>query len=402
MTNLTKFFPTTEEVQDIVLWVDDVEASIKSFGIEETMGTIMDRVFVGDLKCSGYVHVIDDDKELAKNIAYLLDAKYQEEMVLMKGANKLEEAVKVLKKDEVSVNEDKNAAARAFLDDNGADIQGAKKAPVKEETTKGETKVKTQPKRRMGSMKQETTKEEEVSTVNKTNRQSTGNTAATVQTTEKGSKTRKGGRKQLGRQGSATQEFVKFEGPWYLNASLYPVLNRFESIIETMSDEELSITDIRLVRPEEIREYAKNAKVLVVVQILSNGAILNFPITDNAYENSSSDLGCLSIGWVPTKNGRRPAFGHKRPNEMAIEATCSCGSKLETNTGYIYCYSCRTRHAEGIVSVKHETLDFNIKEGWVFEKNPHMTVPQDILALAMAVAQYDDERGLDMWGVVEE
>jgi hypothetical protein len=168
-----------------------------------------------------------------------------------------------------------------------------------------------------------------------------------------------------------------------------------------MTDEELAISQIHLVRPESMHRYNK-PKYNVVIQIKSNGAVFNFPITDNNRDNSKSDLSCDSIGWVPTKNGIRPAFGHKRPNEMTIDVKCSCGNEFRTNTGYVKCQKCGKKHVEADVSVKHANIEFNIPEEWVFEENPHLNVPADIMVLAMAIAQYDDERRLDMWGVVEE
>jgi hypothetical protein len=421
MTKLVKFFPTTEEVQDIVLWVDDIEAQVKEMGLEETMGEILDRVIDGDLKCSGYVHVIDDNKELATQMAYVLDANYQKEMELMKDANVAKEMVTEaieaeLKKGIVdpTVDADKAAEARAFLDANGPAVANAKKAPVtKEETTEEEVEVKetkkvTGRRRVQGAKptvakKEETvvenqTKEEEVETVEET--KTVGRRRVSSGKKDSARNVKAGTpKKKLGRGSSMKGEFKKHEGNWYTNAGLYPVLDRFEQIIEDMADAELGIEQIVLVEPEEINRYAKRADIDVVIQLKSNGVVMEFPIKE-ASSNSKSDLTSPSIGWVEGKNGMYPAFGFYRPNGIVLDMTCSCGNKLTVSSTNVYCGKCRTRHADADVHVEH-VLDINgdIQE-WVFQTVPNLFVPRDTLALVMAVAQYD--AGLPMDGLVDE
>jgi len=278
------------------------------------------------------------------------------------------------------------------------------KEEVKMNTTTTNTEVKTTTRRRLGSAagqtQNNTNKQEEMKEMNNTQtkgasrRLSAGATAGNTNTTSTG-----GGRRRLQRSESATRSnFVQHEGPWYLNASLYPVLERFESILETMSDDELGIQDIRLVEATEFPRYAKQADVLFVVQLLTNGVVLNFPITQ-ASASSKADLSSKAIGWINTRNGVRPAFGHWRGNSLKVEAKCACGKEFEAETTNMYCRHCRKRHEDVVITGNHN-LEFGFVDGAIFETNPHMSVPRDVLALVMAIAQYDE--GYDMHGVVAE
>lgn len=205
---------------------------------------------------------------------------------------------------------------------------------------------------------------------------------------------------RLERTESIRQQFVKHEGPWYLNADLYPALARFEAILDTMSDAELGIQNIVLVDPSQLKRYDRKKDVYVVIQVMSNGVVLEFPIKQSKSQTSKSDLSSTSIGWVPMKNGMRPAFGFYRSNFPVVTATCSCGKKMENvSASNLYCFDCQTRHNDAAVSITHATLGLGVEE-FTFQTIPNMEVPKDVLALVMAVAQYD--AGFPMHGLIAE
>ena len=415
-----KFVGMTEEVQTAVIWVDDVEASIANVGITETLGTIMDRVFAGDLNVKGAIHVIDDNKELATNMATVLNTQFEKEMVIMKEANIAKEevnvaiegttktAVQTKGETTMTTTTKKNAAAK-FLAKHGSTIKNSQKAATQtKEETKEETTMKT--KTTMGTrrqLKSNTNTEKEVVEVKETKvavkeevqgsrRRLSSNASTQVSTAAP----RNTSRRLTRSAGLRQSTFVKHEGPWYLNASLYPVLSRFESILADMADSELGITEIALVEPTDIQRYERKTDVLVVIQIKANGTVLEFPIKENTSSNSKSDLSTTSIGWVQTRNGMRPAFGFYRSNFPVVSAKCTCGNEMENvSASNLYCSKCKTRHDDATISLKHTTLGMEVEE-YTFQTIPNMYVSSDILALVMAIAQYD--LGFDMHGVVAE
>lgn len=427
---MTKFVASlTDVAAGVDVLVEDFTANVKAMGMEEALDMYMDEA-TGEFKDEQEIFVVGP-LEVANQVAEVLNARYEKEMELMMDAKKMVKEVIETTTTKGAVVEMNNElkiatseAAQKFLSKHGSKMANAAQAPKHTCTTEGcgnptsqagevcnvcfsnkpnetEGNVKTMGRRRLvtGATQNTNTEKEvvEVKEEKKARRRiSTGNTV--VESGEKKSAAAGGTRRRLGRQASAVRsEFVKFEGPWYLNTTLYPALERFESIIENMADAELNISDIRLVEPQDIRRYDKE-DILVVVQMLSNGTVLHFPIKEAA-SNSSSDLSASSIGWVEMSKGVRPAFGHWRPNALAIDVTCSCGNKFSANTGNVYCPKCKTRHADAEVSANHN-LEFGFKEGWVFEVNPHLVVPRETLALAMAIAQYD--AGLNMHGVITE
>jgi hypothetical protein len=431
MTKLNKFFPTTEEVQAAVIWVDDVEVSIKESGYTDTMDELMDRVMAGDLKVPGYVHVIDDSIELATQMATALDAQYEKEMKLMKDATKAIDEVNTVventnTKGEKTMKVTKvtkgKSNARKFLDATGADMANAKQAPKQEETKSETTKEEKEMKkttmggrrRKLGNgagqgqveetVVENQTKEEEVVEVKQEKketprrRKSSGNQSVDA-------KQARAPKKKLGRQESMHgQSRQKHEGNWYTNKGRFDVLNRFEDIIENLAegnyvDQELGIETIVFVEPSELYRYQNREDINVVIQIKANGNVLEFPIKDASVQ-SNSDLSCSTIGWVPTqRGGLRPAFGHYRPNALQVKAKCACGNEFSANTGNMYCGKCKTRHDDVEISGDHN-LDFDFETNWVFETNPSLVVPQETLALVMALAQYDAD--LDMEGLLSE
>ena len=428
MTNLTNKFVSTTVGTDadrdvIVEHVLDMGPSGIQYFVDEAIG----------LNDNQPIYVVSSDEDMADNVAAALNQTYKKEMELIMEAKKLInntiEATKTvtakIEEETTMTNEDKilgSNRAQAFLKQHGAAMANAKKAPAKKEETKSTTNTKEEKemtqttkgaRRRLSTTKvtkevsakavstKSTKTNEEVKEMNNTTK---GNKArrrlSTTVTSTTGVQTKRttGTKRRLARSASVTNTFVKFEGPWYLNAELYPVLNRFEAILENMSDAELGIEQIVLVDPADMKRYENRTDLEVIIQVKSNGTVLDFPIKE-ASAQSNADFTSSSIGWVETKNGLRPAFGFYRPNAMNIEVTCSCGNKFKSNTGNVYCAKCRTRHDDVEVSASH-ALDFKFDGEWTFQTIPNVTVPRDVLALVLAVAQYD--AGYNMHGVVAE
>lgn len=437
-TKSVKFVASITGVNpDVDVLVDDIR----------TMGTDGIMYFVNEALDSGkpseIVYVVDEDETLAENTATLLNATYEKEMKLIQGAKNMkpvekkevieqakkevEDAIKstvVIEEEDNAAAIAKSAAAKKFLAKHSGALANAKKSSENKSTKSEEEKemnntkeeTKGAGRRRLSTMgankEVKGNKEVKENKSNKTNkgekemtnttkgtkgasrRLSTGGrTAATTSKKEQG-------RRRLGRSASIKSDYKTFEGPWYLNAELYPVLNRLEDIVATLRDDELGIQEIALVDPSEIRRYENREDLNVIIQVLSNGNVLEFPIKYNESTNSKSDLKSSSIGWVETKKGLRPAFGFYRPNAMEVKVTCDCGNEFKANSGNVYCPKCRVRHDDIIVSADHDTLDFEFDGEWVFQTIPNMSVPRETLALVMAIAQYDE--GLDMHDLIDE
>lgn len=381
-----------------------------------------------------HIYVVHEDITIAQQVAVVLNTQFEKEMVLMKdvtiakeevnvaieGSTKAAVKTAVKTKGETTVNTStkKNAAAK-FLEKHGSAIKNSQKASTKtavetKEETKGETTMKTTT--TMGARRQ-LKSNTAVNTNTQTEKEvvSMGQAKVEVKEEVKGSRRRlsstattqvntaapRNTSRRLARSaGLAKSTFVKHEGPWYLNASLYPVLSRFESIVTDMADSELGITEIALVEPTDISRYERKTDVLVVIQIKANGTVLEFPIKENTSSSSKSDLSTTSIGWVQGRNGMRPAFGFYRSNFPVISAKCTCGNELENvSASNIYCGKCKTRHEDATISLRHATLSMGVEE-YTFQTIPNLYVPAEMLALVMAIAQYD--LGFDMHGVVAE
>lgn len=427
MTNSIKSIKFVGSLVEMNKDTDVISEDVVSMGQEGIMYFVNEALDRADNET---IYVVGDDEVMNENIATVLNQKYNEEMTLIMEAkqivnNTIEATQSITAKIEeetTMTNEDKilgSSRAQAFLKQHGAAMVNAKKAPAKKEETTTNTKEEKEmtqttkgARRRLSTTKvttevtakavsNKTTKtNEEVKEMNNTTKGNTRRRLSTTVTSTAGVQTKRTGaaKRRLARSASVTNTFVKFEGPWYLNAELYPVLNRFESILENMSDSELGIEQIVLVDPADMKRYENRTDLEVIIQVKSNGTVLDFPIKE-ASKNSNADFASSSIGWVETKNGLRPAFGFWRPNAMNVEVTCSCGNKFKGNTGNVYCAKCRTRHDDIEVSASH-ALDFKFDGEWTFQTIPNVTVPRDVLALVLAVAQYD--AGYDMHGVVAE
>ena len=249
-----------------------------------------------------------------------------------------------------------------------------------------------------------------------------------------------------------------FRGPWYLNVNKFPALARFEEILETMSDKELGLTNIVVVDPSTTETYGKRGDIAdmpLLIEIVTGGIVHDFPIKRNRF---NSGLNSTSIGHKTTGAGRIPIFGFSRPNAVVVKATCGCGNEFEANTGNMYCFKCRTRHDDLTTNIsvdkkvqkKHTALaeimklaaanevdtmtmdpealehfiqwankqksvmdavladsKANMKtvsdikaDAWVFQEISNVKIPQDTLALVMAIAHRQQQ--LDMHGLIQQ
>lgn len=440
-TKVEKFVPAYQTV--------DADVDVLLVDIREGMWQL-DQIIDEALTHNEVIHVVsEDDAGDPTPVAEALNEMYnqehekvQEAQKQLKGEiemenntakemvnNAIEESLKKDKEVE-KAQEEKNKAALAFLAKNSGSLKNAQKAPskkeepateskkeaneeIKEETTNTKGDVNMNNTTTMGSRRRlsagstkgsqnekQTKTNEEVSNMNNNSAVKSNRRRLSAGNTNTQSMPSSNRRRRLAHNESATNTntFVPFEGPWYLNADLYPALKRFESIVADMRDDELGVTDIRIVNPASMPKYDNKKDVIVVVQMLFGGQILEFPIKENKSHTSKADLTSTSIGWVNTKNGMRPAFGFWRSNSPIVEVKCSCGNKFETTANNVYCRQCRTRHDDVQVSGEH-ALEFGFQDA-VFQTIPNMRIPRDVLALAMAVAQYAE--GFDMHGVVAE
>ena len=412
---MKKFIPSTVEVnRDTDILVEDV-LNMGQDGIAYFVDEAIER---GD---NELVYVVGEDLNLAENIAIVMNLEYEKEMELMKEAQIVKEEVvelveESMKQSEVQVDEEKNAAARAFLEAHGGALVNSQKASKKSEEKEGEevmeqAKTVVKGRRRLASSRivdQHTNVkvENEVKEV----RQGVKKEVEVKGRRRLASASRKevavgGTRRRIKREASLRHEFKKHEGQWWTNVELYPELKYMQHFVnqalagETMSCPELGIEAIVFVEPEEISRYRNRTDISVVIQMKSNGAVLEFPIKE-ASSNSRSPLTSTSIGWVEYNGKVRPAFGFWRPNALEVSMKCSCGHTLAVNTGNVYCPQCKTRHDDVEVQLSHH-LDFaGDVAGWVFQEIPNVVVPKGFLAIVMALAHWD--AGYDMEGLIEE
>lgn len=443
MTNSTTttitFVPSLTEVNKDT---DIIAADVVSMGTEGIIYFTNEAI---DNGTTGEVFVVDGNMELATNMAAVLNAQYQEEMKLMKDAQQTQQIKQEVEKAAAPVNkikrpakakatakpaakaEDKaalrsNADAKKFLKEAASKLANAKQSPKKNKsegeetmttttTTTEETKPAKSIRRRTSTAKATTqTKGETTMTTTNTPVQEKG---AAIKEKHEAKKAKapagrrssskkevasqvaeQGGAGKMGRDKPQTEStFVKFEGPWYLNASRYDVLNRLSDIVMDKADAELGITDITVSNKEEFYLYKNRQDILFVIQFKANGNILTFPIKA-AGERSNSDVSSPSIGWVEYQGKLYPRFGFSRRNVMEVEFTCGCGAKNKANPGNMYCKGCKKLWADMEVTIGEYGYEVT-KEDWVFQEIPNLKVPTETLVLALAIAQFDE--GLDMW-----
>lgn len=447
----------TKFVGSVVVVNEDVDMDVQLVG--EMMKSEKGKLEIYETAAShnGEIFIVDDNLELAENVAYMLNQAYEEFLeaeavrkevqtafesdrpvpatggVEDTAINNVEkESIKNKEGDVVKMNKQvnkevvennvekiiKSKAAQEFLKKHSGLIQGAQRkveANKKEEEVEMKEETKVVGRRRLSvDTKQVETKEKEMVEVKETKRMggrrrlSTG--AVESRTTKAPSRKVETSRRRIARGKSMKQEFQKFEGPWYLNQGIYTNLKEhLEEALETMAVESLGITNIEFVEPMDIPRFARRHDVddfRVIIQVKAAGAILEFPIKDNMYSNSKSDLNSPAIGWE-TYNGKiSPVFGSWKANVPHVNVTCTCGNRLENvSVTNIYCANCKTRHEDMSVFVepgaKSEIAQASVEvPNYVFETNPNLYVSRDILALVMAMAQYD--AGYDMWGLIED
>lgn len=436
MTNSTTAITFVPSLTEINKDTDVIAADVVAMGKEGILYFVNEAI---DNRMKGEIFVVDGNMELATNVAAVLNAQYGEEMALMNDANiarKEVEEVAAAQKDTAALRS--NATAKKFLKDQAAKLANAKVSSKKNKSegetemtnttevtkeatsirrkssakTKGETSMKTVNETAVKeTAAKETAMKEKGAAIKekhaaKKEKAATGRTSSTVKkevATQAKAKVEAG---KMGRDEPQGQtKFVKFEGPWYLNASRYDVLNRLVQIIEDRADMTLGITAITFSSHEQIQKYKNKRDLVAVEQFQSSGAILDFPIKLNAMGDKVTSP---SIGWVEWNGKRYPRFGFYRPNTLSVDFTCSCGTK---NTGAsnenMYCSGCKKVWADLDVTVGEYGFDFDLtgsldmdgkkKDGtpWLFQEIPNMKVSEETLVLALALAHFD--QGLDMW-----
>lgn len=395
-----------EKMAEVIVPIEDVN-----------MSSITDLVLEA-VDAEYHIYIAGDDESLVTKAVKLLNKQVREELEKLKVLenNQEEEKEMVNKQVEVEVEvkaEEKvevttprkrlgGGGAAALLKDKVAKLKD--KEEEKEMVAEVEVEVETEEKKerkRLGNG----------GAGNTTGRKSTGSSALekTAKKKEKGDGV---GRGRLKTKESLTGGgFVKFEGPWYLNTSLYPALSGLERMIQNyqndlMIDEDLGIQDLAIVETEDVFKYKDREDIEFIIQVKSNGIILDFPIKESVSEFSKSDLSCSSIGWVSKKGGGlRPVYGQWVPNKLEVKWTCSCSRDVvrENHTGNLYCPNCKTRHADAMAAVVPVSDAVNLVDKEVtykFVTNGNMWVNPQILAVVLAFAQY--EMGYSMYGVVAE
>lgn len=460
MTNSITFVPSLTEVNKDT---DVIAADVVSMGTQGILYFVNEAI---DNGTKGEIFVVDGSMQLAENVATVMNTQYTEEMKLMKDANIAKEDIekvvatpskrikKTAKTSEEASSLRSNAETKKFLKEQAAKLANAKQSPLKNKsegettmttetnattteattkqatiirrkkatttastttaskTTKGETPMKTIAKET--AQKEVTVKEKAASIKEKhaekkvaTGRRSSS-TAPSKELSTKKAPVEAG---KMGREKPQGEtKFVKFEGPWYLNASRYEVLGRLEQIIEDRGDVVLGIEAITFSDHTEVAKYKNKRDLVAVEQFLTNGIVMDFPIKVNA---GGDKVSSPSIGWVEYNGKRYPRFGFYRPNTLTVDFTCSCGTKnTGAGTANMYCSGCKKVWADINVTVDNEygfefdmtgSLDMNgnKKDGtpWLFQEIPNMKISEEVLVLALALAHFD--QGLDMWDLVD-
>src|SRR5437763_2318149 len=255
MTKFAKFVASTVDVKaGIDILVEDFGMSVKNMGYEDAVDMYVMEAINGTEKS---IAVVSDDMNIAQTITAALNQAYTKEMELMKTVN-VEEKTLVMEattEEKKAASIAKSSAAQKFLAKHTKVEDKKEEVEVKEEVkvTGGRRRLNT------GAQQQETTEtktNEKVETeMTKSNRKSTSRVLKETK------KPVAEGRRRLGRSESIKNEFKKFEGPWYLNASMYEGLKRFETIIEDMADAELGIEQIVLVDPSEVSRTRNNPDI---------------------------------------------------------------------------------------------------------------------------------------------
>lgn len=193
---------------------------------------------------------------------------------------------------------------------------------------------------------------------------------------------------------------------WYLQKKYYPVVGRLNAILDNMRQgkavcPELGVEKLVTVRATDMPRYATRPNVheyLFIIQILSNGIVLDFPIKkSDAY--AKADLYSESITFSREGGQLHPAFMFTHANGIQINAQCThCGEQFRANTTHIKCPKCHHNYGPAKVEMSHPELEISMGNKYSRTTPSNVYVDKEVLALVMALAQL--KAGLDMGGLL--
>ena len=202
------------------------------------------------------------------------------------------------------------------------------------------------------------------------------------------------GRRTLRLKASAVER-QKFEGPWYLNKSLYPVLERLGRLVKTFKDEQLGITDIYTVNPGDLGRK----KDFVAVQIkFGEGVTINL-FLDLIVRDGKKMLRPKNVVWKRNKAGKLyPVFVTWRTNKPQVKVTCVCGKQEELYVGQgAKCGKCGNILSVDLELKFNQNVKYASMPPYVAQSlGQYAQVSKDVLVMALAFAHYAE--GLPMYG----
>lgn len=208
----------------------------------------------------------------------------------------------------------------------------------------------------------------------------------------------------------ATQKSERTTTPWYLQTKHYPVLERLDAIIADRKDAELGIESINLLNPndENVIPYQDHNYVMVVEIVFGGGLNIRFRISENESEYSNSNLKSSNIKWRTFGRDITPVYAFARRNTTAFRVKCECSKYVDVYEGSRKPAKCdcgKEYTASGEFTVKVGDKAVHADNVYLgdytpqFMDNFNIQVDKNVLALAMAFAQY--AWGYPMHGVVE-
>lgn len=232
-----------------------------------------------------------------------------------------------------------------------------------------------------------------------------------------------------------TGKQAAFPGGWYLNAAKYPSLEKFQWFFDNrraLPTNDLGLTAIKFLNPKnkDIISY-ENEYTYVVEMVFGAGMNLRIKLThmteamkakqvEKGFKPSKSDWKTGNIEWVQERNSNQssPRYAFSVPNDFAIGVKCD--GTIKTTKGTFKCNRTHNVRAKRNTECsncgkKYDAIELQVSpnsvKGLEFSEyqpqwnkivldNFNITVHEDVLALALACAQY--EMRLPMHGLVPE
>lgn len=333
-----------------------------------------------------------------------------------------------------------STAAKAFLAGQEGKMQNAKQS-AKKGTQKEDKKVNTT-KPSVGTKKEATKPSVNKNTVAQPNVNTNTKGENTMKTTNnetKGNRTTAGTTGAAGRKSAGTtvklntnkivsnasnridfqesaNQFNRFQGPWYLNASLHPMVAQLEELVAMRKLDVAGIKDIRFVDPNSVLRY-ENHGVKSIVEVTVAGKkgdnTWSIRIQDETREGKTADLKSSNIGWETEDGELRPVYQYfKKNEENHVTFFGEKGSRITAGLEEAVVFEGLVRYTnvdeEGTVhgfTFDPATQEITALDDKAYTIQAYVPVVKkevtpEVLVLALAFAQY--AHGLDMHGVVEE